>query len=115
MKDDPNVRSERAYFYIRRQHLKRLYAELSDQLRGNPKARTPKNRQLLNAMGNALRLDAGIKGGVPKSPAPRCPCDEMTAYRAKVRYHHCTKDGPVLTNRDLKGMARRAAERSGES
>lgn len=52
---------------------------------------------LLGSRGGAARTQAkaqaarenGLRGGRPRSTAPRCPCGEMTLQRAKARGHKC--------------------------
>lgn len=111
MRDDPNVKSGKEFFLIRRQHLKHLYAEMSDRLKMRKKDQTPANRQLFSAMGEALRRSTGKMGGAPRSNAPRCPCGQMTRARAQHQYHHCDKNGLLPSRLEVRRMAQAKYDR----
>jgi hypothetical protein len=112
MRDDRDIKYSKESFLIRRSHLRKLYYELGGMLQhlGRREDQTEENCKLFNAMANTLRVASGNLGGAPRSNAKRCPCGQMTAYRAKVRYHYCTRKGPVPSPRDLRRVASRKAQ-----
>jgi hypothetical protein len=52
----------------------------------------PRNSQLSDAARTMNARRKSRAGGRPRTAGPRCPCGEMTAKRAKARYHKCGRD-----------------------